>query len=55
MEEQAWDKRISQKIKELLEEKVAIFRRESKFETGEGSIRPFVNSITIKLKAKEIS
>ena len=52
-EEIVWDKRISKKVRELIEDKIQIFRRDLKYD-GTESARPFVNSINVKLKAKEI-
>lgn len=49
-----WDKRINQRVIELLEDKIHVFKKESiKFE-GSDSNWPFVNSINVKLRAKDI-
>jgi hypothetical protein len=55
LEEAQWEKHINQRVIELLEDKILIFRKENmKFESSEG-LRPFVNSINVKIQAKEIN
>ena len=41
---------------ELIEDKIQIFKRFDRLNgIGEGDVRPFVNSIIVKLKAKELA
>lgn len=53
-EEAQWDKRINQKVLEIIEDKVSIFKTSNKYDSTQ-SYRPFVNSINVKLKAGELN
>ncbi len=53
-EEAQWDKRINLKVLEIIEDKVSIFKTSNKYESTE-SYRPFVNSISVKIKAGELN
>lgn len=53
-EESVWGKRINTKIQELIEEKIYILRKDYLKHDNHENSRPYVNSVTIKLKAKEI-